>query len=189
VFLLLKSSDFVTYDLHHAYDLCSDKQSIAKHDAYYEQQTVPATSDDNNNDNNNDNNDDNNNIARPNWRLSLVLRQWYHLVAGMEFRCFVGARELLGISQRDYMNYYAFLEPIQNELRAKIEAFFDEQVEPVLPIDDCMYRPPPPCMTQQHQSDPTIAVYYHVLIECVRRCIRCLCRQEPPRLVGGHQCL
>ena len=129
LFLLLKSSDFVTYDLHHAYDLCADRDTILER---YYKPAEPAEQDEQ---------DEPPQQKRPNWPLSLALRTWYRLVPGMEFRCFVGARVLLGISQRDFLNYYPFLESMREQIVECISQWFETVVEPTFPEDDCTCAP------------------------------------------------
>ncbi|CCG80865.1 Cell division cycle protein 123 [Taphrina deformans PYCC 5710] len=41
--------------------------------------------------------------------VELVLKKWFNAQPSMEFRCFVGARRLVAVSQRD-VNHYDFLE-------------------------------------------------------------------------------
>lgn len=61
----------------------------------------------------------------PKFDLELVLRKWVDINPSMEFRCFVRDRQLIAISQRD-LNYYSFLEEIEEELSEKIFMFFDD---------------------------------------------------------------
>ncbi|ODV85615.1 hypothetical protein CANARDRAFT_7722 [[Candida] arabinofermentans NRRL YB-2248] len=59
----------------------------------------------------------------------LVLREWVDVNPSMEFRCFVRDRQLIAISQRD-LNYYDFLEEIQDQVLEKIAMFFDDVLLP-----------------------------------------------------------
>ena len=61
----------------------------------------------------------------PKFELELVLRKWVEINPSMEFRCFVRDRQLIAISQRD-LNYYNFLDELQDELTEKIGIFFDD---------------------------------------------------------------
>ncbi|CAG8565331.1 5826_t:CDS:2 [Funneliformis caledonium] len=124
IFLLLKSSDFVAHDLDHAFDDC-----------HYNHQDAPRR-------------------HRPNV-FELVLKKWYDVAPSMEFRCFVKEEELVvnthnhthfqllicynhhcpfekkisqAISQRD-INYYSFLNDIQEELKTKIIQFFEIHIQ------------------------------------------------------------
>lgn len=99
VYLLLKSSDFVTHDLEHAFDDCVDEDgqplsSEAKAEAI-------------------------NNLP-----YFLILRKWFKISPSLEFRGFVRGRKLLGICQRD-LNYYSFLFEAEDKLRQRIQEFFE----------------------------------------------------------------
>lgn len=59
----------------------------------------------------------------PIFELELILRKWVDINPAMEFRCFVRDKQLIAISQRD-LNYYTFLEEIQDNLLEKIREFF-----------------------------------------------------------------
>lgn len=61
----------------------------------------------------------------PKFDIELVLRKWIDINPSMEFRCFVRDRQLIAISQRD-LNYYMFLQDLQDELLEKIGIFFDD---------------------------------------------------------------
>ncbi|KAI2638277.1 D123-domain-containing protein [Xylaria nigripes] len=71
VYLLLKSSNFITYDLEHAFDDCTP---IAN--------STPST-------------------TQASFNPVLVLRSYFNPHTAMEFRCFVKHRNLVAISQRD----------------------------------------------------------------------------------------
>ena len=107
IFLLLKSSDFIAHDLSHAFDSCS------VHDGEID---IPA--------------------EQPQ-QFDLILRKWYDLHPSMEFRCFVRNRELVGICQRDYRNYYSFLFELQDILEEKICDFFEDSIQGKFPDDSC----------------------------------------------------
>jgi hypothetical protein len=96
VYLLLKSSDFVTHDLEHAFDDCvgEDGRPIAKEDW-------------------------------PEIKYHLVLRKSFNINPALEFRCFVRNRRLIAISQRE-MNYFAFLLELRNTFRDLIGEFVEE---------------------------------------------------------------
>jgi hypothetical protein len=61
----------------------------------------------------------------PAFDVELVLRKWVDVNPSTEFRCFVRDRQLIAISQRD-LNYYSFLEDIQDDLIERIGVFFDD---------------------------------------------------------------
>jgi D123 len=77
IYLLLKSSIFVTHDLEHAFDDCIDLPS------------APST------------------LSPSDIPYVLVLRPYFKINTSFEFRCFVKDRTLIGLSQRDlkYVGY------------------------------------------------------------------------------------
>jgi len=106
VYLLLKSSNFITHDLEHAFDGCdsdsaSDSDKLTINDIPYH----------------------------------LVLRKWIQLNPSVEFRCFVRRRKLIGICQRD-LNHYDFLEPMMDILRDLIQDFFDLRLKTSFPDEN-----------------------------------------------------
>ncbi|KAL5220842.1 hypothetical protein ABZP36_025555 [Zizania latifolia] len=61
----------------------------------------------------------------------LALRKWYPgLRPESEFRCFVRQRRLVAVSQRDPSAYYPSLPGWSAEVQPKIEAFFEQVIEP-----------------------------------------------------------
>ncbi|KAL8754333.1 MAG: hypothetical protein Q9184_005140 [Pyrenodesmia sp. 2 TL-2023] len=121
VYLLLKSSDFVTHDLEQAFDGCS-----------------PSPSPDNAIESNSNNND-----TIP---YHLILRKTIPALAtSLEFRCFVRARTLLCVCQRD-LNHYDFLPNLTGTLRLRIQAFFEESLKGTFEDENWVfdvYIPPP----------------------------------------------
>jgi hypothetical protein len=75
VYLLLKSSDFVTHDLEHAFDDTEDGEGA---EAKLTNETIP---------------------------YHLVLRKAFEMNPSVEFRCFVRNRKLIGITQRDLNHF------------------------------------------------------------------------------------
>jgi hypothetical protein len=109
IYLLLKSSDFITHDLEHAFDDCVD-DGTSPEIPYY-----------------------------------LVLRKFVQLNPSLEFRCFVRKRQLVAICQRD-LNYFEFLFSLRNDLRDKIQTFFDRSLRETFPDENFafdVYIPPP----------------------------------------------
>ncbi|AGO11850.1 AaceriADR081Cp [[Ashbya] aceris (nom. inval.)] len=64
----------------------------------------------------------------------LVLREWFNLNPALEFRVFVRNGEILGASQRD-LNYYDYLKPLEEQLKAAIEGFVYDIALPRFPED------------------------------------------------------
>ncbi|KAJ3014064.1 hypothetical protein HKX48_005346 [Thoreauomyces humboldtii] len=116
VFLLLKSSDFVSHDLAHAFDGCAtDAPPIGS--AEGSSGLLPQ---------------------RPE-RFHLVLRKWYELLPSMEFRCFVREGKIIGITQRDVANYYSFLLEEADAIQTCIETFFNEKIRGRFPDADFVF--------------------------------------------------
>jgi len=101
VYLLLKSSDFITHDLLHAFDVCARADDI-------------------------DNKCSSNGEASINYHL--ILRKWCNLYPSMEFRCFVSNHRLTAISQRNHSQYYPYLEKQKLEIQDNIASFFIQNV-------------------------------------------------------------
>lgn len=81
IYLLLKSSEFVTFDVEMAFDDLAEDDNISAG-------SYPDC-----------------------FSHELVLRKWCNLHPSMEFRCFVRDHELIGISQRHPTKFYGHLQP------------------------------------------------------------------------------
>ncbi|KAM8974818.1 translation initiation factor eIF2 assembly protein [Pelodytes ibericus] len=93
IFLLFKSSDFVTHDFTQPFIHCTDDS------------------------------------PDPIVKYELVLRKWCELIPGAEFRCFVKENKLIGISQRDYTQYYEHIYKQKADIRRAIQYFFQEHIQ------------------------------------------------------------
>ena len=97
VYLLLKSSNFITYDLEHAFDDCTPVAG------------APGAGG-----------------ARANaanFKPVLVLRSYFNPHTALEFRCFVKHRNLVAVSPRD-LHFYGFLLDLRPAILARIQDFF-----------------------------------------------------------------
>ncbi len=113
VYLLLKSSEFVGRDLEQiAQTQHPTPESAGESGAALEVGTTDAG-------------------AVGEIRPQLVLKKWFQLARSYEFRCFVRARTLLAICQRD-MTFYDHLQDaqLQQQLRTAIKSFWHTVVEP-----------------------------------------------------------
>lgn len=122
IYLLLKSSDFVTHDLQHALDDCESEAEATT-------TTEPSSK----------------TLDTQNIPYHLVLRKYFNLNPSLEFRCFVRNRILLCMCQRD-LNHFDFLFPMRDSLRARIQSFFDEKLKDTFPDPNFVfdvYIPPP----------------------------------------------
>ena len=105
VYLLLKSSDFVTHDLDQPFDGCEDDTG--------QEMDSRSLADD--------------------LPYHLVLRKSIPaLITSMEFRCFVRRRRLLGFCQRE-LKHYEFMGSLASKLRSLIQEFFDRELRDTFP--------------------------------------------------------
>ncbi|EEH48694.1 cell division cycle protein 123 [Paracoccidioides brasiliensis Pb18] len=128
IYLLLKSSDFITHDLEHAFDGCVSEEEQQKQQEKTEITTQPGAQD-----------------SPPRIPYHLVLRKYVTLNPALEFRCFVRDRKLLCLCQRD-LNHFDFLFGLRDNLRDKIQTFFDIRLHDTFPDRDFVfdvYVPPP----------------------------------------------
>lgn len=110
VYLLLKSSDFITHDLQHPFDDCVP-DSTTNGDG----SEGPAVD-----------------SPIPNVPYHLVLRKYANFNPSLEFRCFVRNRKLLCMCQRD-LNHFDFLFDMRDMFRSRIQSFFDEKLRDTFP--------------------------------------------------------
>ena len=123
VYLLLKSSDFITHDLEHAFEDCVDGEAStagtngasnpdAGRAARLDQSSIP---------------------------YHLALRKTVpSFINSMEFRCFVRRRRLLGICQRD-LNHYDFMPALVPTLQDLIYDFFVEEIRDTFPDESFVF--------------------------------------------------
>ncbi|KAL9104378.1 MAG: hypothetical protein Q9163_000678 [Psora crenata] len=120
IYLLLKSSDFVTHDLEQVWDDVEEEEQDEENEC--------DTGDES----------DRDEQKSSEQKAEEVLKGVpYHLVLrktipaynpALEFRCFVRARHLLCICQRD-LNYFSFLPALVPKLRTVIEDFYQKNLQ------------------------------------------------------------
>ena len=113
IYLLLKASDFITFDLEHAFDDCVDDDLPADEPTDSKQSSTDLS-------------------------YHLVLRKCFVMNPSVEFRCFVKDRVLVGICQRD-SNHYAFLFDIMSELKDIIQDFYGITLKHTFPDDNFVF--------------------------------------------------
>ncbi|KAI9741947.1 MAG: hypothetical protein M1834_000336 [Cirrosporium novae-zelandiae] len=133
VYLLLKSSDFITHDLEQAFLNCvDDPDTNTNTDA----NPLPPSS-------------KTENPPTSPIPYTLILRKHFLINPSLEFRCFVRSRTLHCLCQRD-PNHYSFLPPLLPTLLPLIQNFFTQNLKDTFPdenfVFDC-YVPAP----QQHR--------------------------------------
>lgn len=137
IYLLLKSSDFVTHDLEQVFDDCEDdSESEIDDEEEASDERVSGPLED---------------MLSKAASLSKIP---YHLVLrktvpnfnpALEFRCFVRDRNLLCMCQRD-LNHYSFLSALVPKLRSLIQEFFTKSLSSSFPDQSFafdVYIPPP----------------------------------------------
>lgn len=85
----------------------------------------------------------------------LALRKWVRVEPSMEFRCFVRAGHLVGISQRQCSSFFPHLLEERTHLRTLVATFIKDVVIPGFPLPDCTRRASPPRSTALHPTIPT----------------------------------
>ena len=127
IYLLLKSSDFITHDLDQVFDDCEDESEELSESADEDEESPVDES------------------------LSKIP---YHLILrktipafnpALEIRCFVRSRHLLCMCQRD-LNHFDFLPRLIPKLRSLIQDFFDDSLKESFPNENFVfdvYIPPP----------------------------------------------
>ncbi|KAK9362738.1 D123-domain-containing protein [Lipomyces starkeyi] len=113
IYLILKSSNFITHDLLHPFEDCISTRPPAP---AARSSSSPSNS-------------------LPSNEAELILRKWVDFNPSMEFRVFVRRRKILGISQRAD-NYYEFLEPLRGRLSMLIQDFFNENLCSTFPDEN-----------------------------------------------------
>lgn len=123
IYLLLKSSDFVTHDLEHAFD---DTEPESNESAVDSGAITES-------------------LVTDKIPYYLVLRKYFNLNPSLEFRCFVRNRTLMCMCQRD-LNHFDFLFAMHDMLVSRIQTFFDEKLKDTFPEPNFVfdvYIPPP----------------------------------------------
>ncbi|SGY93614.1 BQ5605_C037g11599 [Microbotryum silenes-dioicae] len=146
VYLLLKSSDFITHDLDHAFDLCVEHTPSTLSDSWAapeEGLTEGAgalTLSDEDSDEKREGRRIRSRGTPSSYPFELVLKKWYDIPRSQEWRCFVRDKQLIAISQRD-TNYYDFLQPdsVMEELEDQISDFFEKEIQPVFPSTNYVF--------------------------------------------------
>ena len=99
VYILLKSSSFISHDLDHAFD-----------------DTVPCSS-------SSSSSSSSSPSSHPAFTPVLVLRAFFSPLPSLEFRCFVKDRNLIAITQRD-LHYYPFLHSLRPAILVRVRDLF-----------------------------------------------------------------
>lgn len=107
IYLLLKSSNFITHDLDHAFDGTVAPSTTTNGSA--------ATS-----------------VSGLGFQPVLVLRSFFTPHQALEFRCFVKQRSLVAIAQRD-LNHYNFLLRMRPAIVARAKDLFDSRLRFTFP--------------------------------------------------------
>lgn len=113
VYLLLKSSDFISHDLDHAFDECVDYEPEKEEKEPFDEPPPPPPQDDfaqlaaqlalqEQDTSTTDSSDDDEALVptkprrKSPYQFELVLKKWFDMPKSQEWRCFVKDRELVG---------------------------------------------------------------------------------------------
>lgn len=107
VYLLLKSSNFVTHDLEHAFDGCLPATAATS--------VTPAAA-----------------ATALGFSPVLVLRSYFNMHTALEFRCFVKHRNLVAITPRD-LKYYPYLAGLRSAIVARAKTLFHSKLQFTFP--------------------------------------------------------
>eukprot|EP00581_Thalassiosira_minuscula_P005565 CAMPEP_0183735192 /NCGR_PEP_ID=MMETSP0737-20130205/45953_1 /TAXON_ID=385413 /ORGANISM="Thalassiosira miniscula, Strain CCMP1093" /LENGTH=526 /DNA_ID=CAMNT_0025968861 /DNA_START=84 /DNA_END=1664 /DNA_ORIENTATION=- len=142
VCLLLKSSDFIGFDLHMAWDNLAEEDeedgavesSTAKVEDNMDNLAIHESSQESHASvTNGSGRNKNSNKPPPGFEYELVLRKWCNLHPSMEFRCFIYNHEMVAISQRHPSKQYPHLQlPTDETIHPSailIHAFFQTYVQ------------------------------------------------------------
>ena len=128
IYLLLKSSDFITHDLEQVFDDCEED------------------SDDGSESENKDEDEESSGDERSTIPYHIILRKTIPAFnPALEIRCFVRSRHLLCMCQRD-LNHFDFLPRLIPKLRSLIQDCFDKNLKKTFPDENFVfdvYIPPP----------------------------------------------
>lgn len=112
VLLLLKSSDFVSHDLNQI-EALEKMKTLYQNDSLCQKHLIKKPP-----------------LNQNEFSgLFLALRQYYNLNPGMEFRCFIRNRKLVGISQREHTRFFQFLPSQREKFQQIIEILFNENIK------------------------------------------------------------
>ena len=122
VYLLLKSSDRVAFDIEHMFDLCTTAATSSSSSSVSSSGSRSSGS--------------SNSVRRPD-AYHLVLRKWANLNPAMEFRLFCAADAILGLCQRDLSTYYEFLANEADDLEDLIVEFWETKIRGKFGLTKC----------------------------------------------------
>jgi hypothetical protein len=124
VYLLLKSSDRVAFDIEHMFDLCTTAATTVTSSSSSSSVSSSGSS------------SNRNSVHRPD-AYHLVLRKWANLNPAMEFRLFCAADAILGLCQRDLSTYYDFLANEADDLEDLIVEFWETKIRGKFGLTKC----------------------------------------------------
>ncbi|KAL7448972.1 hypothetical protein ACHAWC_001079, partial [Mediolabrus comicus] len=128
VYLLLKSSEFVMFDLENAWVDLDDVDDEKEGEEDVKTDDVEKAGGEVDVEKEQDNN-----RPPPNFEYELVLRKWCNLHPSMEFRCFIYDHELVAISQRHPTKFYSHLQLSE-------EDYNNDEIHPTTLIIHSFYK-------------------------------------------------
>lgn len=126
VYLLLKSSDRILFDLNHTIlPSAAPSPSIEAENASSSSRPSPPR-----------HSMDHTLSSSP---FTLILRKWRRdLPSSMEFRCFVLHRSLVAVSQRDCSSFFPFLPAEKQRVLSLVVPFFKNHIVSNFPLESCI---------------------------------------------------
>ncbi|KAK7755395.1 hypothetical protein SLS62_002622 [Diatrype stigma] len=132
VYLLLKSSNFITHDLEHAFDACTPTAAPAAVSASASVSPPASSTTPTPTTTNPTTTTTSNKSTQPPFQPVLVLRSYFNPHTAMEFRCFVKHRNLVAISQRD-LRHFDFLRSLRADVVARAAQLFNHRLRFTFP--------------------------------------------------------
>ncbi|XP_067123680.1 translation initiation factor eIF2 assembly protein-like [Centruroides vittatus] len=109
IYLLLKSSDFISHDLTQPFKYCLD---LPRAKEKFEETPL---------------------------KFYLILRKWIEIDPSTEYRCFVKNNNLIAISQRDYTNFYDHITYQKDDIIEDISTFFEVHIKDNFPDENYVF--------------------------------------------------
>ncbi|KAF8457951.1 D123-domain-containing protein [Terfezia claveryi] len=137
IYLLLKSSDFITHDLEHPFDDCVDEEEGGDADLHHPPTgtTLPSLHDPLLSTSSESTTAQLLPTTLKTIPYFLVLRKFFTMNPSAEFRVFVKSRKMIAITQRD-KNHYEFLASMVDELVTLIQGFYGKVLRETFPDPD-----------------------------------------------------
>ncbi|ERS97934.1 hypothetical protein HMPREF1624_06105 [Sporothrix schenckii ATCC 58251] len=119
IYFMLKSSNFVSHDLEHAFDGTTPTTSGPSRSASASASTPTSSS-------------------ALGFHPVLVLRAYFDIHTALEFRCFVKQRNLVAVTPRD-LKYYPYLEGLRSTILERTKTLFHSKLQFTFPSGNFVF--------------------------------------------------